>query len=43
MEISQFAQDIPLAVLSDLLTSIDQAHNRILSVSSEVEFAEHIR
>lgn len=42
-EISQFAQDIPLSVLSDLLTNVDKVQNTILGVSPKVEFAEHIR
>lgn len=42
-EISQFQKDIPLSVLSDLLTSVDQAHNTLLGVSPEVQLAEHIR
>lgn len=43
MEISQFSKEIPLSVLSDILRIVDQAQNTILSVSPEVEFAEHIR
>lgn len=43
VEISQFTKDIPLSVLRDILSSVDQVHNTILSVSPEVEFAEGVR
>uniref|UniRef100_H3C2H3 Prominin 2 n=1 Tax=Tetraodon nigroviridis TaxID=99883 RepID=H3C2H3_TETNG len=42
-EISQFAKDVPLTVLSDILTSVDQVQNTILNVSPNVDFAEYIR